>query len=146
MDERTPPDEENGEPTGDSPEATQETEEPAGDSRKRTQEHGEPAAPSMGAKTKIADYVPPAERLEGKEQSDTDAMGRDKRRGVIGEAVGPSRLRVIMTFVVFFAIVGVVFVGLLFLVNQVDQPPDTVTAEAPWSAPDVEQEPSTPLQ
>lgn len=130
MEERTPPSEENGD--------TRE------ESREHVSETSEPAAPSIGAKTKIK-HVPPAERDVGKDASDTDAMGRDKRREVIGEDVGPSRTRVIMTFVVFFAIVGIVFVGLLFLVNQVDQPPDTNADKAPWSAPDVEQQPAQPI-
>ena len=111
----------------------------------RSQDHDLPSAPSIGAHTTI-DHVPPEERLKGHEHSPIDAIGLDKRRQVIGEAVGPSRQRVIMTFVIFFAIVAAVFVGLLFLVGQLDQPPDTNTDQAPWSAPDVEQAPPTPLQ
>lgn len=96
---------------------------------------GEPTAPSIGAKTKI-EHIPPEERLEGHEHSTEDAMGLDKRRAVKGETYGPTKTRVIMSFVVFFAIVGVAFVGLLFLVDRLDQPPDTVEAQAPWAASD----------
>ena len=102
------------------------------------QEAGEPTAPSIGSKTKI-EHVPPEERLAGHEHSPNDAMGLDKRRAVKGESYGPTKTRVIMSFVVFFAIVAVVFVGLLFLVDQLDQPPDTVEAKAPWAAPDAQQ-------
>jgi hypothetical protein len=107
-------------------------------------ETGEPTAPSIGAKTKI-EHIPPEERLEGHEHSTEDAMGLDKRRAVKGETYGPTRTRVIMSFVVFFAIVAVVFVGLLFLVDRVDQPPDTVEAKAPWSASDAEQQVPTDI-
>ena len=106
---------------------------------------GEPAAPSIGAKTEI-EHVPPQERLAGVEHSSEDAMGLDKRRGVMGETYGPTRQRVILSFVVFFAIVAALFIGLLFLVNQLDQPPDSNPDKAPWSAPDVQQAPPNGLQ
>jgi hypothetical protein len=104
----------------------------------------EPTAPSIGAHTKI-EHVPPEERLAGHDHDTEDAMGRDKRRAVKGESYGPSRTRVLMSFVVFFAIVGVVFIGLLFLVDQLDQPPDTVEAKAPWSVEDSPQHPAGPI-
>ena len=113
--------------------------------REHKSDSGEPAAPSIGAHTKI-EHIPPEERLAGKEHDTEDAMGLEKRRSVTGEAYGPSTTRVIMRFVVFFAIVGVVFIGLLFLVGELDQPPDTVESKAPWAAEEVEQEPSQPLQ
>jgi hypothetical protein len=105
----------------------------------------EPTAPSIGAHTKI-DHVPPQERLAGREFSTVDAMGQDKRRSVTGQAYGPSNKRVIMRFVIFFAIVGAIFVGLLFLVDQLDQPPESNPPQAPWSAPDVQQRAPQPLQ
>jgi hypothetical protein len=105
----------------------------------------EPAAPSIGARTKI-EHIPPEERLAGKEHSKVDAMGLDKYRQVAGGTYGPTRTRVIMRFVVFFAVVALLFVGLLFLVDELDQPPASNPAEAPWSAPDAPQRPSNPLQ
>jgi hypothetical protein len=105
---------------------------------------GEPTAPSIGAHTKI-EHTPPEERLAGHEHSTEDAMGLDKRRAVKGETYGPTKTRVIMSFVVFFAIVGVIFIGLLFLVDRLDQPPDTVEAQAPWSASEAEQHPPVPI-
>jgi hypothetical protein len=108
------------------------------------QESGEPTAPSIGAKTKI-DHTPPEERLAGHEHSPEDAMGLDKRRAVKGETYGPTRTRVIMSFLVFFAVVALVFVGLLFLVDQLDQPPETVEAKAPWAAEGAETNPPVPL-
>jgi hypothetical protein len=113
--------------------------------REHKSDSGEPAAPSIGAHTKI-EHIPPEERLAGKEHDTEDAMGLEKRRSVTGEAYGPSTTRVIMRFVVFFAIVGVVFIGLLFLVGQLDQPPENTAVKAPWADENVEQEPSQPLQ
>jgi hypothetical protein len=105
----------------------------------------EPAAPSIGARTKI-EHVPPEERLAGKEHSKVDAMGLDKYRQVAGESYGPSRTRVLMRFVVFFAVVGLLFIGLLFLVGELDQPPSEINDAAPWSAPDTEQRNPAPVQ
>jgi hypothetical protein len=113
--------------------------------REHTSDSGEPAAPSIGARTKI-EHIPPEERLKDADHSTEDAMGLEKRRSVTGQAYGPSFQRVIMRFVVFFAIVGVAFIGLLFLVGELDQPPDTVESKAPWAAEEVEQDSSKPLQ
>jgi hypothetical protein len=113
--------------------------------RRESEETSEPAAPSIGAHTEI-EHVPPEERLAGREHSSVDAMGLDKYRQVTGETYGPTRTRVLMRFVVFFAVVGLLFVGLLFLVDELDQPPQSVSDEAPWSAPDAEQRNSSPLQ
>jgi hypothetical protein len=108
------------------------------------QESGEPAAPSIGAKTQI-EHVPPEERLAGHDHDTEDAMGRDKRRQVKGESYGPSRTRVIVSFLVFFAIVGVIFIGLLFAVDRLDRPPDTVQAKAPWAAEGAETHEPAPI-
>jgi hypothetical protein len=105
----------------------------------------EPAAPSIGPKTEI-EHRPPEERLAGKEYAKEDALGLDKRRHVTGGTYGPTRTRVIMRFVVFFAVVGALFVGLLFLVDQLDQPPDEFQDKAPWSAEGAEPRDPDPIQ
>jgi hypothetical protein len=105
----------------------------------------EPAAPSIGPKTEI-DHTPPEERPAGRDHSSVDAMGLDKRRRVTGGTYGPTRTRVAMRFVVFFAVIGAIFVGLLFLVDQLDQPPDSNSDKAPWSAQDATQRDPEPLQ
>ena len=124
--------------------AMAEERETGGGDAKVKSETGEPTAPSIGAKTEI-EHVPPEERLAGHEHSTVDAVGLDKRRTVKGETYGPTKTRVIMSFVVFFAIVGIVFVGLLFLVDRMDQPPDTVEAKAPWAAEDASQHQPVPV-
>lgn len=105
---------------------------------------GATAAPSIGPNT-VIERDDAAERLARHEQSETDAMGLDKRREVKGETYGPTRTRVIASFAVFFAIVAVVFVGLLFVVDRVDRPPDTVEATAPWATAEAPQEPPTEI-
>jgi hypothetical protein len=102
--------------------------------------NAEPAAPSIGPRTQL-DHTPPEERLAGHEHSQVDAMGLDKYREVRGKTYGPTRTRVIMRFVVFFAVVGAIFVGLLFVVDQVDQPPESNPDKAPWTASDREPKP-----
>jgi hypothetical protein len=106
----------------------------------RERDTAEPAAPSIGPQTEI-DHTPPEERLAGKEHSTEDAMGLDKRRQVTGGTYGPTRTRVIMRFVVFFAVVAAIFVGLLFLVDQLDQPPESTADKAPWSGTERESDP-----
>jgi cobalamin biosynthesis Mg chelatase CobN len=134
--ERTPPE---GEQTEDA--SADQTREDSS----RDESTTEPSAPSIGAHTKI-EHVPPQERLAGHEFSTVDAMGQDKRREVTGQAYGPSNQRVIMRFVIFFAIVGAIFIGLLFIVGQLDQPPESNPPQAPWSGSDAQQEPPQPLQ
>jgi hypothetical protein len=74
--------------------------------------------------------------------STTDAMGKDKRRQVVGHSYGPSR----RSQLIFFAIVGVGLVVILggwtLAVAAFDQPPDSNPDKAPWSAADAAQIPT----
>jgi hypothetical protein len=87
----------------------------------------------------------PSEKAKAHRPSDVDAMGKDKRREVIGESYGPSR----RSQLIFFAIVGIVIVviigGWSLAVAAFDKGPgdeDTLPAKAPWSQEDAPQEPS----
>jgi hypothetical protein len=87
----------------------------------------------------------PSEEAKAHRPSDVDAMGKDKRREVIGESYGPSR----RSQLIFFAIVGIVIVviigGWSLAVAAFDKGPgdeDTLPAKAPWSQEDAPQEPS----
>lgn len=104
-----------------------------------------PTAPSIGPNT-VIDKPPPQERLDFDKISDTDAMGKDKRREVVGGTYGPTRARVFATFAAFFAIVAALTVGFYFLAKELDQPPAENPDEAPWSAADAPQSPPKPLQ
>jgi hypothetical protein len=66
----------------------------------------------------------------------TDAMGLDKYRKVVGKTYGPTRQRQIRVFATFFACLGLALLGGKLLADQLDKPPDSNPAVAPWSAPD----------
>jgi hypothetical protein len=88
-------------------------------------------APSIGPNTEI-EHVPPEERLAGHDISQTDAMGLDKRRSVVGGSYGPSLGRQATVYGIFLAVVAALVVGFILLVNELDQPPDKYEDLAPW--------------
>jgi hypothetical protein len=102
-------------------------------------------APSIGPNT-VIEHTPPEERLDHDKISDVDAMGKDKRREVVGGTYGPTRARVFGTFAAFFAIVAALAVGFYFLAKELDQPPESNPDAAPWAEPDAEQKPPRPIQ
>jgi hypothetical protein len=102
-------------------------------------------APSVGPHTTF-DKEPPEERLDHDKISDTDAMGKDKRREVVGGTYGPTKTRVLATFAAFFLVVGALTAGFYFLAKELDQPPSENPDVAPWSAPDAPQQPPRELQ
>jgi hypothetical protein len=104
-----------------------------------------PSAPSIGPNT-VIEKPPPHERLDFDKISDTDAMGKDKRRDVVGKTYGPTRARVFGTFAAFLAIVAALTVGFYFLAKELDQPPAENPDVAPWSEADAQQKPPKPLQ
>ena len=103
------------------------------------------AAPSIGPNT-VIEREPPEERLDFDKISDVDAVGKDKRREVVGGKYGPSRTRVIATFATFFAVVAALGVGFYFLAKELDQPPSENPDVSPWSASEAPQQPPKPLQ
>jgi hypothetical protein len=109
------------------------------------QDSGLPTAPSIGPHTHI-EHVPPEERLAGHEPSETDAMGKDKRRSVVGGTYGPTRTRIFATFGTAIAIIVALVIGFILLAKSLDQPPDSNPDKAPWSAPDSPQHPPPELQ
>ena len=108
-------------------------------------EQQEVTAPSVGPHT-VIERKPPEERLDFDKISDTDAMGKEKKRKVVGGTYGPTRTRVFATFATFFAVVAALAVGFYFLAKELDQPPKENPAEAPWSEEGVEQKRPRPLQ
>jgi hypothetical protein len=89
-------------------------------------------APSIGPHTTF-DKTPASERLAGHEQSDTDAMGLDKRRQVIGGRYSASLTRQIVTYAIFILVVAGAAFGLKTLADDLDEPPKKVADEAPWA-------------
>lgn len=70
---------------------------------------------------------------------EVDALGKDKRRAVIGGRYGPTPGRQLALYGSFLAVVAAVVVGFIILANELDQPPETVEAEAPWAQPEAPQ-------
>ena len=98
-------------------------------------------APSAADITKLKKFEA-SEEAKAHEPSETDAMGRDKRREVVGHAYGPSRKSQIMFFVAVGAILVVIIGGWTLAVAAFDQPPDSNPDKAPWSAADAPQIPT----
>jgi hypothetical protein len=102
-------------------------------------------APSIGPDT-VIERKPPEERLDFDKISDEDAMGKDKRREVVGKTYGPTRTRVIGTFAAFLAVVAALAFGFYLLAQELDQPPAENPDEAPWSQAEAPQQPPKELQ
>jgi len=89
-------------------------------------------APSIGPNT-VIDKEPPEERLAGHEQSDTDALGLDKRRQVVGQRYSASAGRQAAIYGIVIAVaLGAAF-GLKLLVDDLDKAPAHAAEKAPWS-------------
>jgi hypothetical protein len=104
------------------------------------------SAPSLGPNT-VIEREPVEERLARHEQSETDAMGKDKRRAVVGESHGPSFGRQLVLYGVFLLVLAGLFVGGLFLVNKLDKGVGKdVPNTAPWAKEDARQIQPKPIQ
>jgi Rho termination factor, N-terminal domain len=101
-------------------------------------------APSIGPNTVIT-KEPPEERLSKHEQSDVDAMGLDKRRGVVGEKYGASFAKQATVYGVFLAVVAALLIGGKLAADELDQGPAVNEDKAPWAQGDAEQRPPDPI-
>ena len=110
---------------------------------------GEAAAgPSMGPHTDVSKF------REGREESlekaahasDTDALGLDKRREVVGGTYGLTRGKLVVLYATTVAVIAGAAFGLYLLAKDLDQPPEKISAEAPWSEQDAPQRQPKPLQ
>jgi hypothetical protein len=70
---------------------------------------------------------------DGHRGSETDAMGRGKRRQVIGERYGASRTRQLLYYGIFIAFVVAVYIGGQAAVSHFDKAPKHDTVQAPWA-------------
>jgi hypothetical protein len=100
-----------------------------------------PTAPSLGA-----DMVIEHVRLAKDQQSELDAMGKDKRREVVGHTYGPTVARQVTLYGVFLAIAAALVFGGKMLTDKLDEPPASNPDRAPWSQPDAKQIPPKPIQ
>jgi hypothetical protein len=101
-------------------------------------------APSIGPHTTF-ELPPPEERLAGREQSDVDAMGLDKRRAVVGGQYSPPLARQATVYGIVIAVLAALVIGFVVLANKLDQPPDEYADEAPWSQQEAAQRPPAPI-
>jgi hypothetical protein len=90
------------------------------------------AAPSSPDIRKLQ-LLEPSDEAKAHEPSSVDAMGRDKRRPVVGHSYGPSARTQLMFFVAVGIVLVVVVGGWLSLVALFDKPPTHFTDRAPWS-------------
>ena len=79
-------------------------------------------APSVGPNT-VIEKDDPEERLARHEQSETDAMGLDKRRQVVGGRYSPTIRRQLAMYGIFLAIVAAIAFGCIVLANELDKAP-----------------------
>ncbi len=77
---------------------------------------------------------------------DLDAMGKPRRRKVIGETYGPTKTRQIALYVAFVAVIAAVFFGGKLAIDKLDKPPEHIEAQAPWAQPDSPQLPPQQFQ
>jgi hypothetical protein len=74
------------------------------------------------------------------EPSTVDAMGKDKRRVVIGESYGPSRMSQFKVLGGILAATAILVIGFVLLANNSDNNPKTESGDAPWAQPGVKQQ------
>jgi hypothetical protein len=117
----------------------------AEEKQKRVRDESQITAPSLGPNT-VIEREPVEERLARHEQSTEDAMGKDKRRAVVGHSYGPSKVRQLTLYGIFVAVVLALAIGVKVLADQLDKPPDHISATAPWAQPDAQQHQPKPLQ
>ena len=104
------------------------------------------SAPSLGPNT-VIEREPVEERLARHDQPEVDAMGKDKRRPVVGQSYGPSKLRQLALYGVFLAVLAAVVVGGIILIGKLDTSVGkNVPNSAPWSKPGVRQIQPKPIQ
>ena len=89
-------------------------------------------APSIGPDT-VIEHEPPEERLDLDKISDTDAMGNDKRREVVGQRYSASPARQATLYGIFVVVLIAMVIGGKALADKLDEPPKTVEDQAPWT-------------
>jgi hypothetical protein len=81
----------------------------------------------------VGDWDPPHESEDESNFSETDAMGQDKRRTIIGQGYGPSRGRQFLYYGIAVAVVVALFIGAKIAVSELDKAPAHDTDQAPWT-------------
>jgi hypothetical protein len=110
---------------------------------------GEAAAgPSMGPHTDVSKFREGREEglRKAAEASDTDALGREKRRQVVGGTYGMTTGKLVALYAATVAVIAGAAFGLYLLAKDLDQPPEQISQEAPWAGQDAPQREPKPIQ
>ena len=94
---------------------------------------GGEAAPTGAKVGSVEAATPSSDPEQPHAPSRVDAMGRDKRRQVIGHAYAPTRGRQLTYYGIFVAIIIVLVVGAKIAVDELDKAPENIENTAPWS-------------
>jgi hypothetical protein len=81
----------------------------------------------------VGDWDPPHESEDESNFSETDAMGQDKRRTIIGQGYGPSKGRQLLYYGAFLAFLIAAFFGFRIAVSELDKAPAKDKDAAPWA-------------
>jgi hypothetical protein len=118
----------------------------SGDDEGRKHDESGITGPSLGPHT-VIEREPVEERLSRHDQSESDAMGKDKRREVVGHSYGPSVARQAAMYGAFLAVLAGLVVGGILLLGVFDKPVGKdVPNTAAWAQPGVKQHKPPPIQ
>ena len=81
----------------------------------------------------VGDWDPPHESEDESNFSETDAMGQDKRRTIIGQGYGPSRGRQLLYYGLAVGFIIALFIGGSIAVDKLDKAPAKDPDAAPWA-------------
>ena len=81
----------------------------------------------------VGDWDPPHESEDESNFSETDAMGQDKRRTIIGQGYGPSKGRQLLYYGIAIGVIVLLFIGAQIAVSELDKAPAKDTDQAPWT-------------
>jgi hypothetical protein len=130
------------EPKSGGPEASRE----GGNGAGRRHDESEITGPSLGPHT-VIEREPVEERLARHEQSEVDAMGKDKRRSVVGQRHGPSKARQLGLYGASLAVIAALIIGAIILIGSFDKSVGKdIPNSAPWSKPGAKQIQPKPIQ
>jgi hypothetical protein len=73
--------------------------------------------------------------------AETDALGQDKRRPVVGRSYGPSVAKQITLYGIFLAVLAALVIGGKLLADELDAPPKEYADRAVWQGNSVEPPP-----
>lgn len=103
-----------------------------GEGKSKMKPANEITAPSIGPNT-VIEKEPPEERMARSNASDTDAMGLDKRREVVGGRYSASIVKQLTLYGIAVAVIAALAIGFILLAGKLDQAPDSYADEAPWT-------------